>query len=268
MPRRHRTPGALLLGFGAEPMAGIETIIEGSVLFTPLLGYRPRAVDYSGADIDRHEKTGNMASDGTELTVSYWFRGVLEDVTEQRPVDYGFSTGFYGAINGGAGGQCYLKVVSPASGTTWSVLWNGSVNDSVWHHLAFSLDLAVPEAYAYLDGAAPDSVLTALQVGHTIDFTTTQGLKIGTDANGSRPLNGQVSEVFIDDTFIDLSVLANLRKVYDGSGGPVDLGADGSGFLGSQPLVYLRDGVHTTNAGSWSDLTANGSPTIINAGPP
>lgn len=267
-PRRHRTPGALLLGVSTEPQAGIETIIEGSVIFSPLLGYRPHAQDYSAADVDRHGRGGSLAADGDELTVSLWFKGVLEDATEQRVLDYGFTTGFFAAINAGSGGQAFLRVVDPTLGFTWAVLWNGSKNDSEWHHLAFSLDLAVPSADAYLDGAQYDTTLTALQSGHTIDFTVAAGLSVGAGANASRPLNGLVSEVFIDNQYTDLSSLANMRKFYGADGGPVDLGADGSGAFGSQPLVYLRDGEHVTNAGSVSDLTTLGTPTLTDEGPP
>jgi len=84
--------------------------------------------------------------------------------------------------------------------------------------------------------------------------------------------------VALPASFYDLSIQANRRKFIDGSGNPVDLGANGSLPTGSQPEVFLHTAVGGTfaaflaNLGTTGALTTAGSasacPPIPTVDPP
>ena len=55
----------------------------------------------------------------------------------------------------------------------------------------------------------------------------------------------------------------NRRKFISAAGRPVNLGANGSGPTGNQPIIYCPTGDGTNNLGYGGNFSANGSPTSI-----
>jgi hypothetical protein len=63
------------------------------------------------------------------------------------------------------------------------------------------------------------------------------------------PFLGQLSQVWIDDSWLDLTIGANRNK-FCGSDGVIFIGEDGSSVTGSRPLYYTPSGVPFDNAGT------------------
>lgn len=79
----------------------------------------------------------------------------------------------------------------------------------------------------------------------------------GTYGNATQWTGDLGNVVFHDSAYLDLTVEANRRKLMDALGKPVDLGADGSTPLGSQPYIYMG------NPGTYADWNAG---TTLNLG--
>ena len=93
-----------------------------------------------------------------------------------------------------------------------------------------------------------------------IDFTDTDW-GVGSTTLGASKLNACLSEFWVSNEYIDLSVEANRRKFIDSSGKPVDLGSDGSTPTGTAPLIYLPNpsGTFENNAGTGGNFTVTGA---------
>lgn len=62
---------------------------------------------------------------------------------------------------------------------------------------------------------------------------------LGARYAGNIQFAGEIAEVWMAETKIDLSSATNRQKFYSSSGYPVDLGSDGSNPTGSQPTIYF-----------------------------
>lgn len=132
-----------------------------------------------------------------------------------------------------------------ASGTTiLSLLPSDTYTDATGEiALLVSADLSVPTASAYVNGVdVTDTPLTL--TNDTIDFTPTDIGAFATSA-GSAKFAGTTQFLYFDDAYLDLSVSANRDKFL-----AANIGADGSGPTGVQPLVYL-----TGNAAAWNSVS-------------
>ena len=203
-------------------------------------------------------------ADGKQGTFSLWFRMDGGDNATQR---------IFSLVVGGANrfvisrfSTNVIRVagLNAASGTILLIESAGTVlAGATWHHLAVSWNLAVPgSAQLYLDGASSLSETT--YTDDTIDYAAATVSRIGalgTDASGK--FNGCMAELWFNDSRVDLS--ASLTAFRSSGGFPVDLGADGSTPIGSQPVVYchIDDGGDVTdfavNLGTGEDFTIVGT---------
>jgi hypothetical protein len=81
--------------------------------------------------------------------------------------------------------------------------------------------------------------------------------------NGILRFDGAVSDTWFDTTYIDFTNSSNRLKFVTSSGGPEDLGSDGSTPTGSAPDFFLSGPAasYGTNLGSGPTTTAQGSVT-------
>ncbi len=86
----------------------------------------------------------------------------------------------------------------------------------------------------YIDDVDVSTTISTL-IDDTLDFSGQWHIF----QNGSDGWTGSTADVWIDDTYIDISVEANRRKFINASGNPVYLGADGSLPTGSAPDIFL-----------------------------
>jgi len=138
---------------------------------------------------------------------------------------------------------------------------------SGWQHILASWDLTSigsPVFNAYLtDAAVTWQVSPNILVGGTeIDYTDTDFFMGAFGAAADQPVNGCLSEVYINEAeYLDITVESNRRKFISAGGKPVELGSDGSDPTGTAPIIYLPN-VYTsfqTNAGSGGNFTVTGA---------
>jgi hypothetical protein len=119
-----------------------------------------------------------------------------------------------------------------------------------------SWDLSVPKISVYVDGVDVTGTPTVL-TNDTIGYSQSN-YKLGADYNNASTFNGAIELLYFDDSYIDLSVSANRDKFL-----AANIGSDGSGPTGSQPLLCMYGDAATwnagTNRGSGGDFTMTGA---------
>lgn len=143
------------------------------------------------------------------------------------------------------------------------------INNPGWHHLLVAAQFdATPVGQLFIDDVeASLTTFTALNEG-LIDWTDSDYF-VGATAAGAQKMNGDLSEVYVTDEFLDISIEANRRKFIDANGFPVDLGSDGSTPTGTAALEFFSgstDAWHT-NKGSGGGHTENGALTDAASSP-
>lgn len=139
---------------------------------------------------------------------------------------------------------------------------NVVVTDGVWHHFMASWDLSSPsKRHLYVDGV--DVLVPLVFTDDAINWAQTQ-TSIGYD-NGSG-FEGLLAELWVDNSYIDLSLESNRLKFRTAAGKPAVLGLNGALPTGSAPLIYLRQQVPDwdVNQGSGGGFTETG--TVVDGG--
>lgn len=124
-----------------------------------------------------------------------------------------------------------------------------TLTDGLWHHFAFSANTnfaaGAKLVKLMIDGVADAfSMVQDLDAAFDIELDDTDWA-IGTrpSSPGTRTFQGDMAEFYVTNSYLDVSVPANLAKFYN-SGVPVDLGATGNLPTGTAAVVYetLGDG--------------------------
>jgi hypothetical protein len=114
-----------------------------------------------------------------------------------------------------------------------------------WYHLLYSADLGNTLSHFYLDDTEDQAVGPTL-TDDTIPFDHTVA-RTGSVYVSSNPLDAHLSELWIDNSYIDFSVASNRRKFITSGGDPVYLGMNGELPTGSTPLLFAPDGNPANN---------------------
>jgi len=134
-----------------------------------------------------------------------------------------------------------------------------------WYSVQVAVDLGNSIVDIYINGVRDvDSVLTL--TNDTIDFGGILGVA-AEGSTGGQTIGANISDVWMDDTYIDLS--AN-NPFYDtDTGKPKFLGENGELPTGSSPLIYLplRADAAGNNKGTGGDFTVNSGPYVGARGP-
>jgi alpha-tubulin suppressor-like RCC1 family protein len=138
-------------------------------------------------DIILPANIGNALSNGTELTIEYWFKGTnVQSAVRIQGVSSNWIVAGWGASNNP------LFIVSTDGGTT-GISCSPSANDNTWHHLAFVWKKN--DIFAtYLDGVLQDS-RTAANVN--LPFFSGVTGRIGSYNSGAEYMNGNIDDVRI-----------------------------------------------------------------------
>jgi hypothetical protein len=129
-------------------------------------------------------------------------------------------------------------------------------NDTNWHHLLWSFDLANASArHFYLDDVSTGTWAT--YNNDTIDFTVPD-VGVGADAAGNNKWNGDMADVWMrfGGAVIDFSVEANRRQFISAEGKPANPAGWPAG--GQVQLHGALDDWHV-NKGSGGGFTENGA---------
>lgn len=198
--------------------------------------------------------------DSKTFTLSFWAKTVAAD--DQTIEIFAISAAtaakglyVYRASNGYLYVQCFN-----ASNTE---IWNASGYTSQflladgWTHWFISANLATPAVGIYKNAVEHHNNSVG-PTNDTINLTTSVNGYIGW-------LNNIKAGVRLSEVWFDTSYTATPANWRDGTK-PKNLGADGSGPTGSQPIVYLPNAYSTfqTNAGSGGNYTV-GAGTLIDS---
>lgn len=194
--------------------------------------------------------------------------------------------------NAGAGNQVLLEIRSNAFGRRWQLRFdtvdrlvivgenasdnvvlnaatNITIDDTGWHRILMAVDLTDSDnTQVWIDDVKATLSLST----HTDDFMHLPGSNASvvsysvarTDTSSfSLYFSGDRSETYLNfDEWLDFDVEANRRLFETAAGLPEDIGADGSTPTGTQPEIYMPNGV--TNVGTWSLWdTTGGNPTAV-----
>jgi hypothetical protein len=220
-------------------------------------GYNTGAVTFDGTNdyMTLYSAMTGLAN-GKDMTLSFWINmaagtdgtayGIFNNfpatnrgyITERRTDN---TIRWYGS-NTAAGTSTEFRSVATITAS------------SGWTHIMASHQLSTTTTHFYVDGVSSISVQTAVDAN--VDFVSTSNQhEVGSVRLGLQRLKGDLSDLWWDDSYVDLSSLAN-REKFIKSGKPVDLGTDGSEPTGAAPLVYLH---HETGAAATDFATNRGS---------
>ena len=202
------------------------------------------------------------SADGKSGIVSFWFLHTAgSDPDEMWFIDSTSNRFFVQRL--GTTGKFVIEGRNAAATTILKMTTNtGWTVDGLWHHYLASWDLANTTGWLYVDGAN-DLAAGGTFTNDSIDHTVTEHYICGP---GGNLVNSAVFDMYLNiDTFLDLSVAANVQKFRSAAGKPVDLGADGSTPTGAQPTGFFHLDVGETaanwavNAGDGGGMTVTGA---------
>jgi hypothetical protein len=215
------------------------------------------------------------ASDGKQITISVFYfpiAGGAGSLTVNSTIFSNMTTGvevegmkLTPGASGGLTGKVQFhgqnstgdKVVVNASTTTMST--------GNWYHLLLSFDASdTAKRHIYVSDVAQTLDVTSY-ANINVDWTT-GNFAIGCIPTGSlgNNINARMTDLWIDDTYLDITSSAVRRKFITAAGKPTILGAAGQNPTGSAPLVYFRDFDDFSsghNRGTGGDFSVTGAVT-------
>jgi len=222
------------------------------------------AVTFDGTNNYMKHTSSSGWSDTKQFTISIWFRasslhdGFLFDIGD---VSVTTSSHLYLESDGGiilglkdSGSFNQKHTITSSDSAKYAA--------NTWYHLLASVRTnSSSTAYFYKNDTVSDGTWSD-HFNSNIDWTRNQ-YSIGSKINEGNKFNGDLGPIWIDNTYLDITVESNRRKFISASGTPVDLGSDGSTPTGSQPKVYIRGEASVWNSadnnkGSTSDYSEIG----------
>ena len=243
-----------------EDEATNQSTVSTTSFTTNSSGYTPQYLDYDGATDSCLEMSGGFgaaAGDSKQFFISCWVS------FDQESTDYvlhmgpasnrvrlvRIGTNINLRFRNAAGTVIYERNVAIGSGAV-----------AKFHYVA-SGDLNVAASdRIYIDGV-DDAGTAATFTNDTIEWSNTTANFICARNASADLFNGQLGDLIVDNTYLDLDVAGNLDNVISG-GNPVDPGSDGSDALGGSPVPFIAilgnaalttGGTSGVNAGSGSD---------------
>jgi len=164
-------------------------------------------------------------------------------------------------------------------GTYNATYGNGTYDDGNWHHLVYSRDGSASTEYLYVDGSSTSFSVNAGRRNFTNNPFPWQGpdfaeVSVLSESynSASNPVGCEVTQLFVDNVYYNLSDSATLQKFYNG--GAVDMGSDGTGSGLAAPVMFHHGDTSTfmtnagdgtfsytlTTAGSGSDVSTSNGP--------
>jgi hypothetical protein len=171
--------------------------------------------------------------------------------------------------DGGSAGAAFIK------SATSIVVASG------WTHFAISLNTTTSAVHNLYINGADDSPTTSITNDREIEWGTptsgeiiTIGRRISPGGGGGSFWDGDMFDIWMDDSYVDFSVAGTLAKFISG-GKPVDLGATGELPTGTKPLLFahIDEGETAVNffdmpgSAPFADFTAFGSIATASSSP-
>lgn len=271
-----RTVFAILCAFifAQLPFSAAIIIVQGPI--APAVGgYTASATNFAGDSqcwLER-DGTGTGVADSATGTISFWV-----DPTGSDTGDWTALSTNNRFITQRTGGDDRMQWAgSNTAGTAEIELRQNTATVATltaaggWSWVAFSFNNNTAGAcYVYIANAATSWVATDCTTrtndtggGASIDFTDFDWA-VGAANGGGAPMPANLSEVYVSQTYYDLSSSANRDLFYNSTThGPAgDLSAVGS------PIWYLKNAytTFTTNSGSGGDFVKKGTTALADGG--
>lgn len=223
--------------------------------------YSALAADSNGTNTNYLESPSITVSSGKTGTISLWFYFPSNVFSGKRVFVLRNGTATTAAERLGiytVSGNKLQLLGKPGGTTRLERIPTSTFSTGAWHHLLCSWDLAATTAHYYLD----DVEITSFSASTTQDVAVDAlaGAAVMAAANGTNGDDMWLSEIFYDDSYLDLTTEANRRNFVSASVKPVDLTGYGS------PIILLNNdtiGNWRLNNGSGGDFNETG--TLIEA---
>jgi hypothetical protein len=238
---------------GAGAIAASGAFSAQGVAFDGSTTYLTRTSDLTGI------------SDGNQLTFSFWYKAdtvsasryiFLIDAANRSKIHFTVTNTLQiDFVSAGAGGLSFT------SSDTFSDV-------SGWHNLMMSFDLSdTGKRHIYHDNSSVSGTY-ADYTDASIDFTSNP-VRVGANQSAGSLFDGDISEYWFDDSYINLSLISNREKFRSSSGKPVNLDGDGSLPTGTAPKIYLTGPTISwqDNAGTGGSFTEVGTLTDASTSP-
>ena len=226
----------------------INTLGKTQAVAAPATGLT--AIDPGTIRIGSSTITTKPASDSPQLTLSFWWRQNSDGSNDHVfNIQSGTSTTSFPAGTKLLFCEIYRGRVRVGSYTYWDIqVTDTGANpesafgngwwDNNWHHFVYSVSASNVDTL-YVDGVDRTSSIYATPPGSgdTVNWSQFNRMSLLSNWTGLSDFSGgDITQVFIDNSYYDLSNATTRAKFYDG--GAVDMGSDGTGTGLSQPLIF------------------------------
>lgn len=164
------------------------------------------------------------------------------------------------SISINASNQLVITAKNTAGTTILSATVTTAIANTTWTTIQLSIDLSnTANRSVYLNNVAA-SVTWTTYTNDTIDFTNASWV-VGADVAFGNKFAGSMS-LMLDNTYVDFTSEVNRLKYSDGLGYPLDLNAQVTKSVITQPALYLASRDTTNlglNSGYGGNLTVNGT---------
>jgi|TARA_R110000868_G_scaffold197002_1_gene443161 hypothetical protein len=210
----------------------------------------------------------NSSSDSRDITIALWIKDGDGTTAGASLADTAFR--FYHGTGGTSllnfeyqGGRMRLIGLDGSVGWTFdymmgtynSTYGSGTYDDGNWHHLVFSRDGSASTEHVYIDGASVSPTVNAGRQSFTPNAwqgTEWSQISILAEGNGSNKVGSEMTQIFIDNVYYNLSDAGTRQKFYNG--GAVDMGTDGTSSGLAQPIIF-----HTGDTSTILDVGGDGT---------
>lgn len=239
-----------IMNYNTLPLRPDDSLNEPVGLFLP-----PDAVAFDGASdyLTRSDMIGE--ADSNTFVMSCWIyptnftagMNLISAVTSGNDPRFQIATDITtGQLN---------VTIKDSSGVD---IWNESISAKtltvgVWNQILISQSGTT--SHVYIDDVSVAH--TGPANANAIDFTVDGGWGVCAREDGDSKFNGDVSEFYFTDEYLDLSVAGNRLKFSNPLGEPIYLGPDGYLPTGTAPLVYMEGDAAVWNAGTNSGSGGN-----------
>lgn len=238
------------------------------VIFPPVVVAsvpKAKAVVFDGTNDYMSRAAYSGISDGTDGTISFWLKingspGVFQGIFEIRS---GTSSRLTCELSN------TLAMFMAAVDATPVQVWQASganLSTGQWYHIAASWNTS--EAKIYVDGSLY-ATASPTPTGTNIDYNASDVMIGARPTTGTVKLDGELTEVWFDTTYIDLSSSSNMQKFRKTTGKPAFLGNTGQRPTGATPIVYLKGpaSAFATNLGTGGSFSVTGALTDASTSP-
>ena len=187
----------------------------------------------------------------TAVTIAFWVKQEFTSAFPEKVLDS--FTGNNVTINNGAIGIEWDIIAGATNAFTFNTS-TSPITAGNWHHVLMSFDTNRPfgEQYIAVDGVLQPIVGSIVTPTFFLDFEIPIG--VGTGNGGAEFFRGCLTQIYLTDEWIDLSIPANVQEFIQG-GLAIDYGA--SDPTGTQAAILLNGNSSTllTNEGRSLDFT-------------